>query len=170
MPDDDDLFGHAMRDVRKLQSESRRQAGKPRPQLHRTIESGCSPSAGLEGVRPERSEEPWVLKADGISQERLRQLADGRPSVDMEVDLHGMTREEALAVLDHCMQQALTEYHRVLCLVHGRGLHSQDGRPVLKESVYHWLAEGPFAGHVLATVPKPGTRGGSCLVLLRRKR
>ncbi|GMQ99788.1 MAG: hypothetical protein BMS9Abin18_0613 [Zetaproteobacteria bacterium] len=170
MPDDDDLFGHAMRGVRRLQSESRRQANKPRPQIHRTMESGHPPSAGLEGIRPEKSAVPWVLKADGISQERLRQLANGRPPADMEVDLHGMTREEVLAVLEHSMQQALMEHNRVLCLVHGRGLHSRDGRPVLKESVYRWLAEGPFAGHVLAAIPKPGTRGGSCLVLIRRQR
>jgi len=170
MPDDDDLFGHAMRDVRRLQSKSRRQANKPPPQIHRPIKAEDSPSVGLEGVRPEKSAEPWVLKADGISQERLRQLANGRPPVDREVDLHGMTREEAFTALGHCIQQALAGHNRVLCLVHGRGLHSQDGRPVLRESVYRWLAEGPFAGHVLAAIPKPGTRGGSCLVLLRRKR
>jgi len=170
MPDDDDLFGHAMRGVRKLQSESRRQANKPRPQIHQSMKAEDFPSAGSPDVRPEKSVEPWVLKADGVSQERLRQLANGRPPVDMEVDLHGMTREEAFAALDHCMQQALTGHHRVLCLVHGRGLHSQDGRPVLKESVYRWLVEGPFAGHVLAAIPKSGTRGGSCLVLLRRRR
>ncbi|MDQ6958679.1 MAG: Smr/MutS family protein [Mariprofundaceae bacterium] len=170
MSGNDDLFSHAMRGVRKLQSEPHHQANKPRPQSRGTTEVEHPSSAGLEGLRPEKSEEPWVLKADGISQERLRQLTNGRPPVDMEVDLHGMTREEALAALDHCMQRALTEHHRVLCLVHGRGLHSQDGRPVLKESVYRWLAEGPFAGHVLAAIPKPGTRGGSCLVLLRRKR
>jgi DNA-nicking Smr family endonuclease len=170
MPDDDDLFGHAMRGVRKLQGESRRQANKPPPQIHRTMETEHSFSEDLEGIRPEKSAVPWVLKADGISQERLRQLANGRPPVDIEADLHGMTREKAFAMLDHCMQQALTGHHRVLCLVHGRGLHSQDGRPVLKEAVYRWLAEGPFAGHVLAAIPKPGTRGGSCLVLLRRQR
>ncbi len=111
-----------------------------------------------------------MLKADGVSQERLRQLGNGRPPVDMEVDLHGLTREKAFSLLDHCMQQALTRYHRVLCLVHGRGLHSPDGHPILKEAVYLWLAEGPFAGYVLAAIPKPETRGGSCLVLLRRKR
>jgi len=170
MSDDDDLFGHAMRGVRKLQSESRHQANKPHPQIRGTIEVEHPSSAGLEGVRPEKSAAPWVLKADGISPERLRQLANGRPPVNIEVDLHGMTREEVFTALEHSMQQALMEHNRVMCLVHGRGLHSQDGRPILKQAVYRWLAEGPFAGHVLAVIPKPGTRGGSCLVLLRRKR
>jgi len=169
MPDDD-LFDHAMRGVRRLQNKSRKQVNKPPPLIHRVIKTERPSSAGLGGSRPETSAEPWVLKADGVSPERLRQLGHGRPPVDMEVDLHGLTREKAFALLDHCMQQALTRHHRVLCLVHGRGLHSRDGRPILKEAVYLWLAKGPFAGHVLATISKPGTRGGSCLVLLRRKR
>jgi DNA-nicking Smr family endonuclease len=41
---------------------------------------------------------------------------------------------------------------------------------VLREAVYRWLVEGPHAGRVLAAIPKPNTRGGSCLVLLRRRR
>jgi len=170
MSDDDDFFNRAMYGVRKLETKSRRQVNKPGSQVHRTIETPPPSFAGLEGVRPEKSSEPWILKADGVSQERLRQLMNGRPPVDMEADLHGMTREQAFSTLEHCLQQALIEHKRVLCLVHGRGLHSQDGRPILKQAVYDWLADGPFAAYVLATVPKPGTRGGSCLVLLRRER
>ncbi len=170
MPDNDDLFDHAMRGVRRLQNKSRKQANKPLPRIHRAMETERPSSVGPGGFQLERSAETWVLRADGISSERLRQLGNGRPPVDIEVDLHGLTREKAFALLDHCMQQALTRHDRVLCLVHGRGLHSRDGRPILKEAVYLWLAEGPFAGHVLATIPKPETRGGSCLVLLRRKR
>lgn len=170
MPDDDDLFGKAMHGVRKLETESRRHANKPRIPMRKAGEENYHAFPVVEGNGPALSTEPWTLIADGVSQERLRQLANGRPPVDVEVDLHGMTREEAFGTLDHSMQQALTEQYRVLCLVHGRGLHSQDGRPVLKEAVYRWLAEGPFASHVLGVISKPGTRGGSCLVLLRRKR
>ncbi len=169
-PDDDDLFRRAMHDVRTLRSEPRRHAGKPPPRIYTSVHAKYDLSVDVEGKRPEQSEGPWVLKADGISRGRLRQLANGQPPVDIEIDLHGMTCEKAFVLLDHCMRQALTRRHRVLCLVHGRGLHSRDGRPILKEAIYLWLAQGPFAGHVLAAMPKPETRGGSCLVLLRRKR
>ncbi len=170
MSDEDDFFCKAMHGVRKLETKPRRQVNKPHFPVRRTMEIEIPSFAISEGVQPEKSSKPWVLKADGVSQERLRQLASGRPPVDMEIDLHGMTREQALSTLERCMQQALVEHKRVLCLVHGRGLHSQDGRPILKQAVYDWLAEGSFAGYVLATIPKPGTRGGSCLVLLRRER
>lgn len=112
----------------------------------------------------------WVLKESGVSNERLRQLAAGRPGVDFELDLHGMSREQAYTALSLCMDTARTKSWRVLCLVHGRGMHSSDGKAVLKKAVYIWLKEGPYAGRVLAVIPKPGTAGGSCLVLLRRKR
>jgi len=110
------------------------------------------------------------LKEAGISNERLRQLSAGRPGVDFELDLHGMSREQAYTALALCMDDALAKSWRVLCLVHGRGMHSSDGKPVLKKAVYNWLQEGPYAGCVLAVIPKPGTAGGSCLVLLRRRR
>lgn len=170
MIDDDNVFGDAMHGVSKLNTKPRRYANKSHSKIHRTKEIPSLSFERLEGVRPDKSAEPWVLKTDGVSQERLRQLAKGRPPVDAEVDLHGMTREEAFSALECCMQQALIQHNRVLCLVHGRGLHSQDGRPVLKHAVHDWLADGPFSAYVLATIPKPETRGGSCLVLLRRQR
>ena len=120
--------------------------------------------------RPEGGDEPWILKADGVSAERLRQLAAGRPAIDAETDLHGMTREDMYRVLSGVLEEALDNRRRVLCVVHGRGLHSEDGRPVLKEAVYAWLRDGPYAGWVLAVIPRPGTGGGSALVLLRRRR
>ncbi len=171
MQDEKDLFTHAMTGVRRVEAEPRHPEKKKRSALRRELAAGYHagvPPKSFPG--PEKAPEPWVLKADGISQERLRLLAGGRPSVDMDIDLHGMTREQAFAKLSDCIQQALREKYRVLSLVHGRGLHSKDGRPVLKEAVYHWLAEGPCAGHVLAVIPRPGSGGGSCLVLLRRQR
>lgn len=112
---------------------------------------------------------PWTLVADGISRERLKRLAGGDPPAAWTLDLHGMTCEVALTAVAEGFVRALADPSvRVLCLVHGRGLHSSDGKPVLKQAVYHWLTDGPFAGHVLAAVPQPGSGGGACLVLLRR--
>lgn len=172
MTDEDDLFGKAMQDVRRIVTEPRRVAEKAKAQLRQVVRAGRVESVAdfAPPHRPERSDDPWILKADGVSSERLRQLAAGRPAVDAETDLHGMTREEMYRALACVMEQALEGGWRVLSLVHGRGLHSEDGRPVLKEAVYGWLRDGPHAGWVLAVVPKPGTGGGSALVLLRRRR
>lgn len=172
MSDEDDLFGKAMRDVRRIQTESRRVVETKKPCVRRDVHAGrVLPLAQAAPMhRPGVGEEPWILKADGVSAGRLRQLAAGRPPADAETDLHGMTREEMYRALSGVLEHALHSGYRVLCLVHGRGLHSDDARPVLKEAVYAWLRDGPYAGWVLAVIPRPGTGGGSALLLLRRRR
>lgn len=173
MTGDDDLFEQAMRDVRKLKVKKRRPDPSPPGVSRIRIEPSNftgNIDAGHTYAPPVRSDEPWVLRGDGVSAERLRQLTSGRMRVDAELDLHGMTREEAYSALNDCLLRVTGDGGRVLCVVHGRGLHSKGGKAVLKEAVYQWLADGPYAGRVLAAVPAPGTGGGSCLVLLRRQR
>jgi len=171
--DEDDLFAQAMGMVRKLNKPDKIEPQKPKPK--RDIHSGqfvkqsTTAAFQLTEHAPEEGDEPWILKASGVSREKLRALGAGRPPVDLETDLHGLNREQALAGLEKMLQIAITERRRVLCIVHGRGLHSQ-GKPVLKEAVYEWLRSGPYAGHILAAIPKPNTGGGSALVLLRRQR
>jgi len=170
---EDDLFNKAMRKVRPLNRHDKVVPAKSTAPVPRKGTLHANRAAKQIHAAPVsaamlRASEPWVLQADGVSRERLKRLAAGRPPAGMTLDLHGMTRDEALQAMNQCLGDALAGGERVLCLVHGRGLHSQ-GRPVLKEAVYHWLREGPYAAYVLAVIPKPGTGGGSCLVLLRRK-
>jgi len=169
---DEDLFAEAMQKVRPMRvSDKVTPRGKPpRPDRVRQASHGVVVEQVVAPVvRPRFEQEPWVLLADGVSREQIKKLAAGQPPVTMEVDLHGMTRDEALAILAQKVKALQAGSGRVLCVIHGRGRHSQ-GRPVLKEAVYHWLREGPYASRVLAVVPQRGTGGGSCLVLLRRQK
>lgn len=170
---DEDLFAEAMQKVRPMRTPAKvTPRGKPprpdkaRRALHAVV---VEHAAAVSAMRPRPDQEPWVLLADGVSREQLKKLAAGQPPVAMELDLHGMTRDEALAMLAQKVKALQAGSGRVLCVIHGRGRHSQ-GRPVLKEAVYHWLREGPYAAQVLAVVPQRGTGGGSCLVLLRRQK
>jgi len=161
-----------MNDVRQLQSEPRRVVEKKQQEI--TQAKLARPVQALAQSapehRPERSETPWMMKADGVSAERMRQLGAGRPAVDSEIDLHGMTQEQTYAALAKGMEEALAQGCRVLCVIHGRGLHSKGGRSLLREAVYRWLQEDAYAGWVLAAMPRPGSGGGAALVLLRRRR
>ncbi|MDQ7010833.1 MAG: Smr/MutS family protein [Mariprofundaceae bacterium] len=169
---EDDLFNKAMRKVRPLNRRDKvvpEKSKAPVPRKGALHANRATKQMHAPASAPIlQASEPWVLQADGVSRERLKRLAAGRPPAGMTLDLHGMTRDEALQAMNQCLGEALACGERVLCLVHGRGLHSR-GRPVLKEAVYHWLREGPYAVCVLAVIPKPGTGGGSCLVLLRRR-
>jgi DNA-nicking Smr family endonuclease len=55
-------------------------------------------------------------------------------------------------------------------VVHGRGLHSKDQLPVLKDALRTWLATARFGRHVLAfaTARPVDGGGGAIYVLLRR--
>lgn len=170
--DDEDLFAKAMSVVQplsrpdKITIEKPKARKSPAQKQHAPINS-LTTSRSADELKPDSY--PWTLKASGVSQEKLKQLGAGRPPVDIETDLHGMSRDEALSTLEKMFEMALSEHARVLSIVHGRGLHSQ-GKPILKEAVYQWLCSGPYTSHILAAIPKPYTSGGSCLVLLRRDR
>lgn len=173
MANEDDLFAEAMSKVKPLPASDKRQPEtsvskkrvKPLP-IRR--QQQALPWTGPTSVSPQQSDEPWVLIANGISREKLKRFAAGSPSIEKTFDLHGLNRDEAMSLLDQGCQQLIAQQVRGFCIVHGRGLHSQ-GKAVLKEAVYRWLKEGPLAHWVLAAVPQPGSGGGACLVLLRRK-
>ncbi|RMH52597.1 MAG: hypothetical protein D6682_01475 [Zetaproteobacteria bacterium] len=109
----------------------------------------------------------WVLLRPGISRERLRRLGASR--AERSIDLHGMGRAQALDLLQRELAEADRCRMRVIEVIHGRGLHS-DGRPVLREALYHWLCAGPMGVRLLAAIPRPGSAGGATLLLLRRRR
>ena len=167
---DDKLFAEAMGKVRRITPANKITPDKAKPKPEAVVPAlRAQPSMQSKTIisSPQQAEEPWVLKADGVSRERLRSLASGRPPVEQTLDLHGATRNEALELLEEWFGHAAGKQLRVLCIIHGRGLHSE-GKAVLKDAVYQWLRGGPFAHAVLAVIPKPGSGGGACLVLLRR--
>jgi DNA-nicking Smr family endonuclease len=174
--DEDDgksLFAEAMGKVQPLTPADKVASGKPKPArpsesipFRRPPSHSIAQASVALSVQP--TSDPWTFVADGMSRERLKRLSAGRPPIERTFDLHGMTRNEALAMLEDACGQASSEGVRVFCIIHGRGLHSQ-GRAILKEAVYHWLRQGPLAHRVLAIIPQPGSGGGACLLLLRRK-
>ena len=100
----------------------------------------------------------------------VRKLHRGDYSVQAHLDLHGLTRAEAKDQLATFLQAARQRGMRCVLVVHGRGLHSKDQIPVLKESVQRWLAQGRLAKWVLAfATARPHDGGaGAVYVLLRR--
>jgi len=171
--DEQDLFAKAMGKAQPLKASDKALAPSPKPAkpaINVSLRHAATGSVSKTSVAlsAQSTQDPWVFVADGVSRERLKRLAAGRPPVERRFDLHGMSRHEALTMLESSCEQAISEGVRVFCIIHGRGLHSQ-GRAILKEAVYHWLRQGSLAHRVLAVIPQPGSGGGACLLLLRRK-
>ena len=67
---------------------------------------------------------------------------------DNVVDLHGLYVKEATAVLKTRLRESRFAGLEHLILVTGNGIHSPQGRPVLKEAVSNYLSEKGYMHHV----------------------
>jgi DNA-nicking Smr family endonuclease len=90
---------------------------------------------------------------------RLRQLKRGIIQLDRQLDLHGLTREEAVESLGPFLQAARNAGEKGVLVITGKGNHSPDG-PVLQQVVAAWLRD---QGRDLITeyAPAPQEMGGS---------
>jgi DNA-nicking Smr family endonuclease len=100
---------------------------------------------------------------DGMSRQVLRKLRRGHWTVQDELDLHGLTRAEALEALAGFLRESARRARRCVRIVHGKGLGSKNREPVLKGKVRVWLAQRE---EVLAFCQAPATQGGSGAVLV----
>src|SRR5439155_8797903 len=108
--------------------------------------------------------------AHGLDAQVVRKLERGEFAVQAHVDLHGLLKEEAKLELETFLSRARQSGKRCVLVVHGRGLHSKDQVPVLKEALKRWMSTERFARHVLALgTARPHDGGlGAVYVLLRR--
>lgn len=105
----------------------------------------------------------------GVSPRLWRQLSRGSLAVQDEIDLHSMNTVEALAALRQFVREC--REHDALCVrvIHGKGLHSETGSPVLRGAVDAALRQ---RSDVLAFCSAPPRAGGTgaLIVLLSRRR
>jgi DNA-nicking Smr family endonuclease len=94
-----------------------------------------------------------------LSGNRLRQVKRGIITVDHQLDLHGLTREEALEALSRFLRNARQRGQKAALVITGKGNNSP-GEPVLQQAVASWLRD---AGRelVLEFAPAPREMGGS---------
>ena len=102
----------------------------------------------------------------GLGTDVLSKLRRGHWSLQGELDLHGMTSEEARDTLADFLLDARARGARCVRVIHGKGLTSPGKEPVLKGKVRRWLAQWD---DVLAysEAPRHAGGGGAVLVLLR---
>src|SRR5687767_14734513 len=104
------------------------------------------------------------FRRPGIGTDVTRKLRKGGWSIQGEIDLHGLRREEAREALSEFMRDAHRRGWRCVRVVHGKGLGSPGKTPVLKGRVQSWLVQ---KNEVLAFVQARGDEGGAgALVVL----
>jgi DNA-nicking Smr family endonuclease len=172
----EDLFRQAMSGVRRLDDEitgaapknKKREAtvGKPQARPARPLarEEITARKTFLQEVEKLRLDVRFEdsLPDDAVrplNGNRLRQLKRGIIQLDRQLDLHGLTREEAVESLGPFLQAARAGGEKGVLVITGKGNHSAEG-PVLQQVVAAWLRD---QGRDLITeyAPAPQEMGGS---------
>jgi DNA-nicking Smr family endonuclease len=122
-------------------------------------------------LRLERAGDGFAYAAAGVDRRILRELERAARAPEATLDLHGRKSREAEASLVAFVRGAQSGGRRVVLVIHGRGLRSGEGGPVLRQLVHECLTQGSLVDAVLAVVAAPPRLGGSgaALVLLRRR-
>ena len=104
------------------------------------------------------------FRRPGIGTDVTRKLRKGHWSIQREIDLHGLRREDAREALAAFIRLAVRDGVRCVRVVHGKGLGSPGKTPVLKSKVQGWLVQ---KNEVLAFVQARADEGGAgALVVL----
>ena len=100
----------------------------------------------------------------GLGPEVPRRLRRGDWSIQRQLDLHGLRRDDAREQLSAFIREAHKAGLRCVRVVHGKGLGSPGKTPVLKARVQSWLVQ---KNEVLAFVQaRPADGGAGALVVL----
>jgi len=107
------------------------------------------------------------FQRQSVGRRTMRKLARGGYSVQDELDLHGMTLDEARPRLADFIDYSATQGKLCVRVVHGKGIGSGERGPVLKNAVNRWLRKWDT---VLAFVSTRQVDGGTgaIYVLLQR--
>ena len=104
------------------------------------------------------------FRRPGMGPDVLRKLRRGGWSIQGQLDLHGLRREDARESLSQFVKDAHKVGWRCVRVVHGKGLGSPGKTPVLKGKVQSWLIQKQ---EVLAFVQaRPAEGGAGALVVL----
>jgi DNA-nicking Smr family endonuclease len=170
-PADDDpaLFRHEMRDVSPARPSNRidpHRAPPPPIPVKRlederlVLEELARLAGGADDVE---IEEDHAYLRPGLPRDVLRKLRRAHWVVQEELDLHGMTADEAALATARFLADSARRGLRCLRIIHGKGHGSVNREPVLKGRVRKLLAR---KSEVLAFCEPPPVHGGSGAVIV----
>jgi DNA-nicking Smr family endonuclease len=168
---DKDLFVRAAGTVKPL-PEKRRLHHKAEPKLPVVMQYQVDEKAVLKEAISDEFDVSTLLECDehlsyrrpGIGTDVTRKLRRGDWSIQRQIDLHGLRRDDAREALSLFIREAHQLGIRCVRVVHGKGLGSPGKAPILKSRVHSWLVQ---KNEVLAFVQaKPADGGAGALVVL----
>jgi DNA-nicking Smr family endonuclease len=166
-------FREAVKDVTPLPASDRRPLTRT-PRAPTPLQRMEDERQALQdSLRAEESAELDLESGDvlrylreGVAPQVLRTLRAGQWAVQDEIDLHGLRSEEARVLLGEFLTSAYKRGLRCLRVIHGKGLRSPGGEPVLKKRIGAWMTQ---RGEVMAFCEARPAEGGSGAVMVLLK-
>jgi DNA-nicking Smr family endonuclease len=170
---DTDDFKRAMRGTKPLKHEPRVPAENPKPKPRARFARADQQRVLEESLADDidtlehGSGAALRFQRQHVGRRTMRKLQRGGYSVQAEIDLHGMTLEDARPALEDFIRYSASRGRLCVRVVHGKGLGSGERGPVLKNAVNRWLRRWDC---VLAFVSTRQVDGGTgaVYVLLQR--
>lgn len=170
--DEASLFRKAVHDVEPLPAADKviHSRKLPRPIIKRAPRDRTS---APDSSFPDHNNLPEMEAGDehsflrsGVSRKTIKQLRRGHWKINAQLDLHGLTRDEALQELGEFLNTCNKRGFRCVQVIHGKGLNSKDHEPILKTMVWSRLTQHNY---VLAFCQAGPADGGSGAVLVLLK-
>jgi DNA-nicking Smr family endonuclease len=167
------LFELAVADVQPLRNRGLAQIVRPRPaplpQQRALDEQAALREALSDEIDVDTlldTDEALSFRRPEIGPDVLRRLRRGQWTIQAEVDLHGLTRDDAREQLSEFVRDAVQRGLRCVRVVHGKGHGSPGKTPVLKGKVRGWLVQ---KHEVVAFTQARAAQGGAgaLIVLLK---
>lgn len=173
--DESELFLRSMSDVKRLKPKPpgvrKKETVAPAPVMTKVDDREKQlflQSVKTMDVRFE-DEIPGVEPIRPAGMNRMRQLKSGAIRIDLELDLHGMTREEAIKSMAQFITGAYNRGQKAVLIITGKGNNSP-GDPVLQGAVVSWLREtGKKMVAEFAPAPQQLGGSGALVVFLKDK-
>ncbi len=168
---DKDLFVRAAGAVQPM-LDKRKVLHKPEQKMPLAMQYQKDEKAVLKEAISDEFDVSTLLEVDehlsfrrpGIGTDVTRKLRRGDWSIQRQIDLHGLRRDDAREALSLFIRESFQQGIRCVRVVHGKGLGSPGKAPVLKSRVQSWLVQKE---EVLAFVQaKPADGGAGALVVL----
>jgi DNA-nicking Smr family endonuclease len=168
-----ELFARSVGPVAPLRHEVRAAVERPRPHPFPRQRERDDAAVLREAISDEFDVETLLETDDALSFRRpdispdvVRKLRRGAWSIQAQLDLHGLRRDEAREHLGAFLREADRHGLRCVRVIHGKGNGSPGREPVLKSKVKTWLAQ---KSEVIAFAQARAADGGqgALVVLLR---
>ncbi len=168
--EDSQLFQEAIGKVTPIKSDKHplTPTRKPRPHPKKTglqlPDKLIRPQT--ESVSTLQTEDTLSYTADGMQKNILKKMRRGHFGLDAELDLHGLTSQQAKRELIKFLHFCEQDGCRCVRIIHGKGYRSTNNLPILKNDVNLWLRQHQEVQAFCSAAQKEGG-AGAVLVLLR---